>query len=85
MTLVGNEPNRPSSLQGLILLALWDTRYSTREEIIRAVGRLLLVINRSGRADGVRCPPQIWQKVVTCWQCSFSAGKDSGLTLARCL
>ena len=39
-------------------------RYNTREAIIRAVGRSLLDINRSGRADGVRLLPQIWQKVV---------------------
>jgi hypothetical protein len=32
---------------------LRGTRHSTREEIIRAVGRLLLDINRSGHADGV--------------------------------
>jgi hypothetical protein len=37
--------------------------YNTREAIIRAVGRSLLDINRSGRADGVRLS-QIWQKVV---------------------
>jgi hypothetical protein len=34
--------------------------YNTRE----AVGRSLLDINRSGRADGVRALPEIWQKVV---------------------
>jgi hypothetical protein len=34
---------------------LRGTRYNTREEIIRAVGRSLLDIKRSGRADGVRC------------------------------
>jgi hypothetical protein len=40
-------------------------RYNnTREAIIRAVGRSLLDINRSGRANGVRRLPQIWQKVV---------------------
>jgi hypothetical protein len=43
---------------------LRGTRYNTREEIIRAVGRSLLDINRSGRADGVRRLPQVWQKVV---------------------
>jgi hypothetical protein len=32
---------------------LRGTRYGTREEIIHAVGRSLLDINRSGRADGV--------------------------------
>jgi hypothetical protein len=42
---------------------LGGTRYSIREEIIGAVGRALLDINRSGRADGVRWLPQIWQKV----------------------
>ena len=39
-------------------------RYNTREAIIRAVGRSLLDINRSGLADGVRSLPQIWLKVV---------------------
>jgi hypothetical protein len=43
---------------------LRGTRYNTREEIIRGVGQSLLDINRSGRADGVRRLPQIWQKVV---------------------
>jgi hypothetical protein len=43
---------------------LRGTCYNTREEIIRAVGQSLLDINRSGRADGVRRYPQIWQKVV---------------------
>jgi hypothetical protein len=43
---------------------LRGTRYSTGEENIRAVGRSLLDINRSGRADGVRRLPQIWQKMV---------------------
>jgi hypothetical protein len=42
---------------------LRGTRDNTRE-IIHAVGRLPLDINRSGRADGVRLLPQIWQKVV---------------------
>ncbi|PNF43542.1 hypothetical protein B7P43_G03933 [Cryptotermes secundus] len=40
---------------------LRGTRYNKREEIIRAVGRSLLDINRSGRADDVRRLPQIWQ------------------------
>jgi hypothetical protein len=40
------------------------TRYNTREEIIHAVGRSLLDINRSGCADGVQCLPQIWQRAV---------------------
>jgi hypothetical protein len=44
--------------------SLRGTRYSAREEIIGAVWRSLLDINRSGRADGVRRLPQIWQKVV---------------------
>jgi len=43
---------------------LQGLRYNTREAIIHAVGRPLLDINRSGRADGVRRLPQIWQKVV---------------------
>jgi hypothetical protein len=40
------------------------TCYNTREEIIRAVGRSLLDINKSGLDDGVRRLPQIWQKLV---------------------
>jgi transposase len=43
---------------------LRGTHYDTREEIIGAVGRSLLDINRSGHADGVRRLPQIWQKAV---------------------
>jgi hypothetical protein len=43
---------------------LRGTRYNTREEIISVVGRSLLDINKSGRADGVRCLPQIWQKLL---------------------
>jgi histone-lysine N-methyltransferase SETMAR len=43
---------------------LRGTRYSTTEEIIHAVGRSLLDINRSGRSDGVPRLPQIWQVVV---------------------
>jgi hypothetical protein len=43
---------------------LRGTRYSRIEEIIDAVGRSLLDINRIGHADGVRRLPQIWQKVV---------------------
>jgi transposase len=43
---------------------LRGTRYNTRDEIIRAVGRSLLDINTSGRADDVRRLPQIWQRVV---------------------
>ena len=43
---------------------LQGKRYNTRDAIIRAVGRSLLDINRSGRAEGVRRLPQIWQKVV---------------------
>jgi hypothetical protein len=40
---------------------LRGTRYSTREEIIRALERSLLDMNRGGRADGVRRLKQIWQ------------------------
>jgi hypothetical protein len=41
-----------------------ETRYNKREEIIVAVVRSLLDINRSGRADCVRRLPQIWQEMV---------------------
>ncbi|PNF17662.1 hypothetical protein B7P43_G07333 [Cryptotermes secundus] len=43
---------------------LRGTHYNAREELVRAVGLSLLDINRSGRSDGVRRLPQIWQKVV---------------------
>jgi hypothetical protein len=43
---------------------LLGTCYNTTEEIIRAVGRSLLTINKSGHADGVQHLPQIWQVVV---------------------
>jgi hypothetical protein len=39
---------------------LRGTRYNTREKIIHTVGRSLLDINRSGRADGVGRLHQIW-------------------------
>jgi hypothetical protein len=39
------------------------TRYNKRK-IIHAVGLSLLDIDRRGRADGVQCLTQIWQKMV---------------------
>ncbi|KAJ4438021.1 hypothetical protein ANN_13960 [Periplaneta americana] len=41
---------------------LRGTRYNTRDELIRAIGRSIRNINKDGRADGVRCLPNIWQK-----------------------
>jgi hypothetical protein len=43
---------------------LRGTRYSTREEIIRALERSLLDMNRSAHADCIQPLAQIWQKVV---------------------
>jgi hypothetical protein len=43
---------------------LQGKRYSTRDAIIRAIGRSLQDINSDGRADGVRRLPHMWQKVV---------------------
>jgi hypothetical protein len=40
------------------------TSYNTTEEVIHIVGRSLLDINGSGRADGVRGFPQIRKNVV---------------------
>ena len=37
---------------------------SWQEIIIRAVGRSIQAINRSGRADGVRWLPEVWQNVI---------------------
>ncbi|KAJ4434037.1 hypothetical protein ANN_16356 [Periplaneta americana] len=43
---------------------LRGTRYNTRDELIRAIGRSIRNINKDGRADGVRRLPNIWQKVI---------------------
>ena len=43
---------------------LWEARYSTRDEPIRAIGRPILNINKDGPADGAWRFPNIWQKVV---------------------
>jgi hypothetical protein len=43
---------------------LRGTLYNTRKELIGAVGRSLLDINKSGRADSLRRLLQIWQKAV---------------------
>ena len=40
------------------------TRYNTRDELIRAIGRPKRKINKDGRADDVRPLPKIWQKVI---------------------
>jgi hypothetical protein len=53
---------RTPSARPLLLMSSSDR--PTAPIIIGAVGRSLLDINRSGRADGVRRLPQIWQKVV---------------------
>ena len=43
---------------------LRGTRYNTRDELIRAIGRSIRNINKDGHADGVRRLPNIWQKVI---------------------
>ena len=40
------------------------TRYNTRDELIREIGRSLRNINKYGCADGVRQLSNIWQKVI---------------------
>ena len=40
------------------------TRYNTRDELIRGIGRSVRSINKDGRADGVRHFSNIWQKVI---------------------
>ena len=42
---------------------LRGTLNNTRDELIRAVGQLIRNINKDGCTDGVRCLPNIWQKV----------------------
>ncbi|KAJ4427216.1 hypothetical protein ANN_24833 [Periplaneta americana] len=44
---------------------LRGTRYNTRDELIRSIGRSIRNINKDGRADGVRRLPNIWQKVIS--------------------
>ena len=41
---------------------LRGTRYNTRDELIRAIGRSIRNINKDGCADGVRRLPNIWKK-----------------------
>ena len=43
---------------------LRGTRYNTRDELIRAIGRSIRNINKDGRVDGLRRLPYIWQKVI---------------------
>ena len=43
---------------------LRGTRYNTRDELIRDIGRSIQNINKDGRADGVRRLPNIWLKVI---------------------
>ena len=40
------------------------TRYNTRDELIRAIGRSIGNINKEGRADGARRLPNTWKKVI---------------------
>ena len=40
------------------------TRYNTRDELICAIGQTIRNINKDGCADGIRCLPNIWQKVI---------------------
>ena len=43
---------------------LRGTRCNTTDELIRAIGRSIRNINKDGRAYGVRCLPNILQKVI---------------------
>ena len=43
---------------------LRETRYITRDELIRAIERSILNINSNGGADAVRCLSNIWQRVL---------------------
>ena len=43
---------------------LRGTQWNIRHELIRAIGRSIQNINKDGRANGVRCFPNIWQKVI---------------------
>ena len=44
---------------------LLGTRYNTRDERVRAIGRSIRNINKDGHADGVRRLPNIWRKWYT--------------------
>ena len=41
---------------------LRGTWYTTRDELIHAIGRSIQNVNKDGRADGKRRLPNIWQK-----------------------
>ncbi|KAJ4430144.1 hypothetical protein ANN_22354 [Periplaneta americana] len=43
---------------------LRGNRYNTRDELIHGIGQSIWNINKNGRADGVQCLPNIWQKVI---------------------
>ena len=43
---------------------LQGTRYNTGDELIRAIGTSMRIINKDGRTDGVQRLPNIWQKVI---------------------
>ena len=41
---------------------LRGTRYNTKDELIRVIGRSIRNPNKDGRADGVRRLPNIWKR-----------------------
>ena len=43
---------------------LRGTRYNTRDELVRVIGRSIRNINKDGRADGVLRLTNIWQKMI---------------------
>ena len=43
---------------------LRGTGYKTRDELIRSIRRSIRKINKDGRVGGVRCPRNIWHKVI---------------------
>ena len=44
---------------------LEGTRINTRDQLMRAIGRSILNINKYERADGVRRLQNIWQNVIS--------------------
>ena len=44
---------------------LRETRYNTKDELIRAIGRSIRNINEDGRADSVGRLPNSWQKEIS--------------------
>ncbi|KAJ4449293.1 hypothetical protein ANN_00691 [Periplaneta americana] len=64
---------------------LRGTRYNTRDELIRALGRSIRNINKDGRADDVRRLPNIWQKVAESKRGTKREREREGVNVCVCV